>query len=364
MNFTLEIDDVLVLDDLGFSPSKEDNIGTACEYSFANEVEMNIDTMNILHWNICGLLNKQDGLTRLIRSLGGSNKVSAVCLNETWLRSETSSKVDISGYNFVSKNRHGKKGGGVGILISKELNYHIPNLQLPENPEIECMVVELKCKQDSLLLVNMYRPPNTKLPNSIKVIHSILSKVMQLDKPTVVCTDHNINLLNASSHRKTQEFLESCIDLGLFPCITKPIRITHSSATLIDNIFLSTGIHDASTSWILEEDMSDHLPCLTSISRMRPDNVIEHYIWKRKLNDKSIERIKKSLDQNNWQNLLEGKSCNAAFECFHNILLSSIDDHAPEKSVKVSYKSVQPWMSKGLLKCLSKQKRMYCGTLK
>ena len=260
-----QIDDVLILNDLGFSPSKEDNVETNCAYSYASDLKIDVNNMNILHWNIRGLLNKQDGLTQLIRPLGGSNKVSAVCLNETWLRSETSSKVDISGYNFVSKNRQGRKGGGLGILISKDLSYRIPDLQLPKNNETESMVVELKCKQDSLLIVNMYRPPNTKLPDNIKVIKSIFERIRKLDKPTAVCTDHNINLLNATSHKKTQVFLESCIELGLFPSITKPTRITHSSATLIDNIFLSMGIHDTSTNWILIEDISDHLPCLTSI---------------------------------------------------------------------------------------------------
>ena len=66
---------------------------------------------------------------------------------------------------------------------------------------------------------------------------------------------------------------------------------------------------------------------------MRPDNTIDCYIWKWKLNNKAIEKIKKSLAQNNWQNLLEGKSCNDAFNCFHDIMLTSIDEHASEKSV-------------------------------
>ena len=57
-------------------------------------------------------------------------------------------------------------------------------------------------------------------------------------------------------------------------------------------------------------------------------------------------------------------SCNNAFNCFHDCLLASIDEHTPEKSVKIGCKSVQPWMSKGLLKCLSKQKRLYSTTLK
>ena len=65
--------------------------------------------LNIMHLNICGILNKQDSLSRLIMNLGGRNKVNVVSLNETWLRKETEQKVNIPGYTYVGKYRTGKK---------------------------------------------------------------------------------------------------------------------------------------------------------------------------------------------------------------------------------------------------------------
>ena len=132
---------------------------------------------------------------------------------------------------------------------------------------------------------------------------------------------HNIDLLKASSHNKTQDFLEKCIEMNLLPSITKPTRITHSSATLIDNMFLSLGIHDDSMSWILVEDMSDHLPCLTSIPNLWPNHLIDLYISKRKFTEKTYEKIKCSLNAVCWKELLEPKNCNDTFNTFHDILL-------------------------------------------
>ena len=128
-DLALELDDVLDLDNVGFTPVKEDTAQTHCDYIFAEDIDLNPNSLNILHWNICGVLNKQDGLTRLIRSLGGMNKVNVVCLNETWLRSETSDKVSIPGYHFVSKHHQGKKGGGVWVSLSPR-NCIIASLQL------------------------------------------------------------------------------------------------------------------------------------------------------------------------------------------------------------------------------------------
>ena len=152
-----KLDEVLDLNALGCTPNSEDSDFRQCNYIYSEDIDLDTTSMNILHWNIRGLLNKQDGITRLIRSLGGINKVNVVCLNETWLRSETSNMVSIPGYNFVSKHHKGKKGGGLGILISKEMHFRDLSMDLNLDTEIEYMTTEIKCKQNSVIVVNMYR---------------------------------------------------------------------------------------------------------------------------------------------------------------------------------------------------------------
>ena len=46
----------------------------------------------------------------------------------------------------------------------------------------------------------------------------------------------DFNLLNSDSHSATSEFLDNMISLMLLPIISRPTRVTSSSATLIDNI--------------------------------------------------------------------------------------------------------------------------------
>ena len=46
---------------------------------------------------------------------------------------------------------------------------------------------------------------------------------------------------------------------GLFSLITKPTRISHNSATLIDNIFTNC-IHSELDAGIICSDISDHMP--------------------------------------------------------------------------------------------------------
>ena len=49
--------------------------------------------------------------------------------------------------------------------------------------------------------------------------------------------DYNINLLNYDVHNNTAEFTDIMYANSFIPLVTRPTRITLSSAPLIDNIF-------------------------------------------------------------------------------------------------------------------------------
>ena len=56
-------------------------------------------------------------------------------------------------------------------------------------------------------------------------------------------------------------FIESNIDSNMLPTITRPTRIPNTSATLIDNLFISQHLQTNYKSGILLDDTSDHMPC-------------------------------------------------------------------------------------------------------
>ena len=79
--------------------------------------------------------------------------------------------------------------------------------------------------------------------------------------------DHNLDLLKSHIHKKTQELLNLSLDLDLFPVITRPTRITHTSATLIDSRTRLTG---QTVNKILVDDISDHLPSVLILENLNP----------------------------------------------------------------------------------------------
>ena len=100
------------------------------------------------------------------------------------------------------------------------------------------MTIELKTHKDSVLLCSIYRPPNTSGVDFLVDYKKLVTKLLKENDKLAIGSDHNLDLLKYNEHSVTWEFIESNLDLGLFPQINRPTRITHSTATLIDNIFI------------------------------------------------------------------------------------------------------------------------------
>ena len=135
---------------------------------------------------------------------------------------------------------------------------------------IENIVAELKSDKDQLILASCYRAPNSCQTEFIACYKTFLDKLTKQSKNVIIGLDHNLDLLKGNIHKSTHEFLESNIENRLLPCITKPTRVTHSTASLIDNLFCSENLYHNCDKYIMIDDMSDHLPCLCLFNYVFP----------------------------------------------------------------------------------------------
>ena len=358
--------------ELGFSQSSTD----FCDYLDLDDIDTNCQAQNysckvpnslgILQLNIRGLLNKQDQLNCLIKQLRHEGPIHVILLVETWLKKNQGKRIHIPGYKFYGAYRNGKRGGGTGILIShnmisrerKDLSMHIP--------EFENVTVELKTNSDSLYLSSLYRPPNCNERTFMKNYRKLLSKfsLPQQDR-LILGLDHNLDLLKYEKHATTKEFLEYNIDQNLFPTITKPTRVTRTSATLIDNVIIGKVLQDEYDSRIIISDISDHFPSLVRLYKPSLFTKKPTRIETRAIDDKKIEIMKTRLDEINWENLLLYKGTDIAYTLFHDKVHSIMDDVAPLKTISIRPNKIlqQPWMTPGLQKCQQKQYLLYKQSL-
>ena len=100
--------------------------------------------------------------------------------------------------------------------------------------------IELKGSSYNVIIGSLYRPPNIDIDKFLAEYNDTLGRISsEENKEVILGMDHNLDLLKQTSHKKIQTFVENTLDHVLLPVITKPTRISKTSATLIDNVKIS-----------------------------------------------------------------------------------------------------------------------------
>ena len=199
-------------------------------------------------------------------------------------------------------------------------------------------MIELKTETTNLLLVSGYRPPNSNIKEFLRD-YKLAVKTWQNLKhhELVIGIDHNLDFLKSDKHTQTQIFLELNLDSDMMPTITRPTRVTQTSTTLIDNVFISKGLQNNYSSLILIDDISDHFPSIVFLKHQKLLKKEPIKMKTREINDTKIMEIKNKLDKVNWVEELCELDADSAFSSFHTYLVETIDNVIPEKTKTVNY---------------------------
>ena len=101
--------------------------------------------------------------------------------------------------------------------------------------------------------------PNSSVDVFNERINDILNVIQKENKLIYVMGDLNIDLLKSDVHKSTSSLLDVLYSYNVFPVITKPTRVTESTATLIDHFLINDFDIDASHhQGILRSSIADH----------------------------------------------------------------------------------------------------------
>ena len=92
---------------------------------------------------------------------------------------------------------------------------------------------------------------------------------------------------------------------------------------------ISRALQCSYDSFVLLEDISDHLACLVVLKDQKKS--IKGYITTRNLDETKINEIISTLQHINWCESLRDLDANIGFDHFHSVLTKIIDRIAPEK---------------------------------
>nr|XP_054755525.1 uncharacterized protein LOC129261488 [Lytechinus pictus] len=257
-----------------------------CKYINCEDFQCNGENFSVMHINSRSLFKNFEDLAVLLSCI--NHNFSVIGVSETWFTPSTEvAMFDIPGYSLVQVCRSNKKGGGVACYVREGLDYKLRNDLSTANTYYESVFIELNNANKKSIVGCVYRAPG----NDIRSFTDDFDQEMQIlskeNKDIYIMGDFNINLLNADTDEKVRDFNNFMCSFGLFSLITKPTRITSSSATLIDNIFTNC-VQYQFCSGIFCSDFSDHMP----ICSINKGNAITSSETKRKVFRRLITEVR------------------------------------------------------------------------
>ena len=338
-----------------------------CDYIDPDQLPTNKNDHDllILQWNTRGLRGKHDTVTNFLNDVL-EQKADIIMVNETWLNNQSPPLPPITGYKFVGKPRLDRKGGGVGFLIRNDVIFRRKeNLEI-KSKTLENIVIEIKGKPN-LLLCSGYWPPNTDLVEFHATFDKIVNNLKaQKHTETVIGIDHNLDFIKHHLHKPTKMFIESNLDNNMLPTITRPTKITKTSAILIDNLFISQHLQTNYKGGVLLDDTSDHMPCYLILPDATDYKRTLKEVQHRNFSDKNKRNICEIIKSVDWKTRLQTLDTNSAFDDFHYYLTQAIDSIAPITTKKINPKK-QPrakWITTGILNSINRNQLLYKESIK
>jgi len=148
------------------------------------------------------------------------------------------------------------------------------------------------------------------------------------------------------------------------PVITKPTRVTSSSATLIDHIY-SNNISASSKSGIIINNVADHFGTfhIVKAKLSHPENIST---CKRKMSQHNTVKFNHLLEKINFDPISQIDCPNQAFNDFMQIYKTNFELAFPLTQTRSINKYIkrEPWVTAGLLTSSRMKNKLLCKKLK
>ena len=323
-----------------------------------------------LHLNIHSLPSKFGQLRNTIEILREDKvNIDFILLCETFLTNANADKFPIPGYNFVHKSRSSLSKGGVAMYISDQYNFiERHDLCINVEGEYESVIVEIEPRHGTkkILVSEIYRVPNTNERETVARYENMVSKMCDTHCDLVIGTDQNMDYMKVDSNTNVSDLLDVFITNGVLPTITRPTRITHTSATLIDNMYVKSNAYENVHSRILTSDMSDHFPVIVCMGKTKRTSRKEPLVFThRPIGSEQVTKMRHELSNICWSEILHDEHVDRSYGIFIDKLRNVIDTCAPEKTTTIPHKSVirEPWMTSGIIRSSRKRDKLYRQSL-
>ena len=226
----------------------------------------NTKGMHVAHLNVRSMVNKWD----IIKANFLDSGIHVLTLSETWLHTLLPDNLFNLGNNFtLARNDRTwndsqdntlppKKGAGTCMYLSNKLDFSTSTFDYLNSSTIDLesqWVSIIQKPNKTILLGNLYRPPQGDINTCIDLLENKLSDIDLSRVEVMVMGDLNIDLLDKHNNL-AKELVNRMKQVGLCQLIKDPTRYSQNKDSCLDLFFTNSDI--IAKSGVCNTNISDH----------------------------------------------------------------------------------------------------------
>jgi exonuclease III len=332
-------------------------MGIKANKSFFNVIKHHKDSLILIHQNIRGLGSKNDEL--LCSIVSNNINPHLICLSEHHLSDQKLPFINMQNYVLgTSYARSIHHGGGVCIYIRSDLKFTAINLtQYCDEMNIEICAIKIMAGKTNIIVICIYRSPCGNFEYFVNKLDKVLKLLYKPKNEFIICGDFNVNFLEESG-RKVQLAL-MLKSYNTFQTIQFPTRITETTSSVIDNIFIDNARINSFEVISISNGLSDHeAQCLVMKNSFNLENQTTHGITTRLVNEDTIAEFLYKLSNEKWESIYELNDVNEIFNFFLHTYLIVYESCFPKHNVSMKHKD-NGWITVGIRTSCRRKENLY-----
>ena len=242
--------------------------------------------------------------------------------------------------------RKSRTHGGVGIFVYNTLLYSTVNLNKVCNDyAFEACVIKLLISSNIYFILCIYRPPVGNFTTFLLHLQSILTQIYSNTTNLIICGDFNVDYLHDSRNKNLLNSLLA--SFNLHSAVNFPTRISNSSSTIIDNIFIDKMKNKYHTTIPISNGLSDHDGQLIQLHDINIPIQQTNSISKRIINEATIVQFKTNLSYESWFNVFNNEDVDSSYNFLSTYLRIYLNSF-PSKKVYINNNNNKVWLTKGI----------------
>lgn len=263
--------------------------------------------------------------------------------------------VCITDYTLYRNDRN-RDGGGVAVYVkqSASFTHKLRNDLMPKELEIIVLEIKFNCTKPFLAVV-WYRPPDSKM-ELFEYIEIIMQNAELEDKEIIMMGDINcdVTALNACCYTKRLNDIKTNYHLNQL--ITEPTRVTESTSTLIDHIYISD-VNKVVESGVIHTGISDHSMVYVTIGNNKVSKSGHKTKFTRNYKHLDAHDFTSDLNNVDWTQITKCSDVNDAAHMFQSLFINVCNNHAPIKKKRVRKKK-SPWLTDDIVSLIRERDKL------